>query len=105
MQVKPMPKRRQGVQAGKCKQCIRQIAVDIFGRREYGPIFFDAEVEVKEPKVEDPAVVNERDNPDDGDHEHEHIKGQVYRVRESPRHCADGIRQLRWRVPGAPDKP
>ena len=61
-----VPKHRQSVQSGDCKERIREVAVDILGGMEDGTIAPHAEVQLKQTKIEHVPVPDEGDNAETG---------------------------------------
>ena len=75
-----VPQGDKGVQTRECEERIRQIPMNILGGFKYRPVFFDPEIEVKQAKMENPAMVNEGHKTNDWDDEHQRIERQVHRA-------------------------
>ena len=68
-----MPEGRQRVKPGDAKQGIRQIAVQVLRRMEYGAVGFDAEIDLKEAEIQNSAVVHKRNQPHDRRNEQQRV--------------------------------
>ena len=66
------------MQAGKREERVRQVTVNILGWLKYRSVFFHSEIQLEKAEVEDPAVVDERHEANDGDNERQRIEREVH---------------------------
>lgn len=64
---------------GEAEEGIRQIAVPLFGRMEYGAIRSNAEVDLEEAEIQNSAVVHKCDQPHDRRDEHQRVQREMNR--------------------------
>src|ERR1700689_16396 len=92
------------MKSGEAEEGIRQIAMQVLCRMEYGAIGCNAEINLKEAEIQNSAVIHERDQPHDRRDEHQRVQNEMNRPGKPTRQNIDAVDRHRRRVSASPPK-